>query len=307
MKCQCEHCDEVFEAEPAGGHRLLCGDSTKADDVERALGGKKPNLMVTDPPYGVEYDPSWRAEPGKLGAVDGSFLSTAGVRKGDVSNDHRADWCEAYDLFHGNVVYCWHGALFSSVVEESLHRSGFQTRAQIVWAKQHAPISRGDYHWRHECCWYMVRKGKTGNWCGDRKQNTVWDIANQNAFGGGDEDTKASHSTQKPIECMRRPIQNNSKPGDYVYEPFAGSGTTIIAAEMMNRYALAIELAPNYVDVCVERWQTFAKGEAILDGDGRTFAQVKAARQKTPNKKASGKPLVAPQRGRGRSPSASPD
>jgi DNA modification methylase len=105
---------------------------------------------------------------------------------------------------------------------------------------------------------------------------------------------------------MRRPIQNNSKPGDYVYEPFAGSGTTIIAAEMMNRYALAIELAPNYVDVCVERWMTFSKGDAVLDCDGRTFAQIKAARQKIPSKKASGKPPVAPAKARARSPSTSP-
>ena len=118
-----------------------------------------------------------------------------------------------------------------------------------------------------------MHKGKTGHWASDRKQTTVWDIDKP-------QKSETGHSTQKPIECMRRPIQNNSKPGDYVYEPFAGSGTTIIAAEMMNRYALAIELAPQYIDVCVERWQTFAKGVAVLDGDGRTFAQIKAARMK---------------------------
>jgi DNA modification methylase len=263
-----------------GNHRLICGDSTIKGDVERVLNGEEPNLMVSDPPYGVDYDPGWRAEPGKLGAADGSFLSTGGVRKGTVQNDTRADWCEAYKLFPGDVVYIWHGALFSSVVEDSLHRASFLTRAQIVWAKQHAPISRGDYHWRHECCWYMVRKGRTGNWSGDRKQNTVWDIANMNAFGGVKEDTKTEHGTQKPVECMRRPIINNSKPGDYVYEPFSGSGTTIIACEMTTRYCLAIELDPAYVDMAVERWQAFAKQEAVLEGDGRTFAEIAKARAK---------------------------
>jgi DNA modification methylase len=139
-------------------------------------------------------------------------------------------------------------------------------------------IGRGDYHWAHEPCWYLVRKGFTGGWSGDRKQTTIWDIEHRASETG--------HSTQKPIECMRRPIQNNSKAGDYIYEPFAGSGTTIIAAEMMNRYALAIELSPAYVDVIVQRWQTFAKGEATLEGDGRTFADITKARLKPDKKKA---------------------
>jgi len=261
-----------------GDHRLLCGDSTSAPDVAICLNGAEPHLMVTDPPYGVQYDPAWRAEPGKLGAADGSFLSTKGVRKGAVSNDARADWFETYELFPGSVAYVWHGALFSSVVEASLHESDFQTRAQIVWAKQHAPISRGDYHWRHECCWYMVRKGKTGRWNADRKQNTVWDIANMNAFGGQQEDMKTDHGTQKPIECMKRPIENNSKAGDCVYEPFSGSGTTVIACELTKRKALAIEISESYCDVAVMRWQSFTGKEAHLESTGETFEKVKADR-----------------------------
>jgi DNA modification methylase len=125
-----------------------------------------------------------------------------------------------------------------------------------------------------------VRKGKVHGWTGDRSQTTLWEIEHAKSDSG--------HSTQKPVECMRRPIQNNNKPGEYIYEPFCGSGTLIIAAEMMTRYALAIELAPEYVDVAVERWQAFAKAEATLEGDGRTFAEIAKARSKKVPPKASG-------------------
>ena len=262
-----------------GKHRLLCGDSTKPEDVERVLDGKRPNLLVSDPPYGVEYNANWRNETGI--AEDGSLqrLKTGRVRKsigakaiGKVENDDRSDWSEAWKLFPGNIAYCWHADRRASDVDISFRAAGFEVRCQIIWNKGRMIIGRGDYHWAHEPCWYLVRKGSPGKWAGDRKQTTMWDIEHRASETG--------HSTQKPIECMRRPIQNNSKPGDYVYEPFSGSGTTIIASEMMNRYCLAIELAPNYVDVAVQRWQDFAKGEATLAGDGRTFAQIAKERAK---------------------------
>lgn len=266
-----------------GKHRILCGDSTKAEDVERVLDGKKPKLMVTDPPYGVKYDANWRNETGI--AEDGSLqrMKTGRVRKsigakavGKVENDDRADWSEAWKLFLGDVAYCWHAGRRASDVDLSFREAGFEVRCQIIWNKGRMIIGRGDYHWAHEPCWYLVRKGSPGKWSGDRKQTTMWDIEHRASETG--------HSTQKPIECMRRPIQNNSRPGDYIYEPFAGSGTTIIAAEMINRYCLAIELMPEYVDVCVLRWQEFAKGEAVLAGDGRTYEQVAKARKKAPAK-----------------------
>ncbi len=109
-----------------------------------------------------------------------------------------------------------------NAVADSLANSGFTIRAQIIWAKERLVMSQGDYHWQHEPCWYAVRK--KGNWTGDRKQTTLWSIPT----GGQDVETK--HSTQKPVECMRRPILNNSDPGQAVYEPFLGSGTTLIAA-----------------------------------------------------------------------------
>lgn len=244
-----------------GKHRLLCGDSTNPEDVERVLAGVRPHLMVTDPPYGVEYDPAWRERLG---------IPMEGLATGTVLNDDRSDWRESWALFPGEVAYVWHAALTSASVYESLTASGFRIRAQIVWDKTRLVIGRGDYHWQHEPCWYAVRKGKTGHWAGDRKQTTVWAIAHRKSESG--------HGTQKPVECMKRPIENNSSPGQAVYEPFSGSGTTIIAAEMTGRSCHAIELNPVYVDVAVKRWQAFTGLEAVLEATGDTFAATAAVR-----------------------------
>ncbi|WP_428548208.1 DNA modification methylase [Profundibacter sp.] len=241
-----------------GNHRLLCGDATVATDVERVLGNVTPLLMVTDPPYGVEYDPGWRNQTG----------ASATKRTGKVLNDDRADWREAWDLFPGDVAYVWHGALHAATVAESLEAAGFNVRSQIIWAKDRLVLSRGDYHWQHEPCWYAVKKTGKGHWAGDRKQTTLWQIANK------DQDADTVHGTQKPVECMRRPILNNSSPGQAIYEPFMGSGTTLIAAETTGRACLGIELNPAYVDVAVERWQQFTGQQATLDGTNQTFGNL---------------------------------
>jgi DNA modification methylase len=144
-----------------------------------------PHLMVTDPPYGVEYDPTWRHRAG----VNRS------ARVGKVCNDEKADWREAWALFPGTIAYIWHGALHATTVADSLTREGFTIRAQIIWAKERLVIGRGDYHWQHEPCWYAVRK--KGNWTGDRKQTTLWTVPS------GDQDTETFHGTQKPVECMK--------------------------------------------------------------------------------------------------------
>ena len=140
---------------------------------------------------------------------------------------------------------------------------GFDVRSQIIWAKDRFALSRGHYHWQHEPCWYAVRNGPA-NWTGDRKQSTLWQIPAREGQG-------FEHGTQKPVECMKRPIENNSSPGQAIYEPFCGSGTTIIAAEITGRSCHAIELMPQYVDVAVERWQAFTGETAKLEGDGRTL------------------------------------
>lgn len=247
-----------------GNHRLICGDSTNAADVAAVLGNVQPHLLVTDPPYGVSYDPAWRER----------FGTGADLATGKVLNDDRADWREAWALFPGDVMYVWHGALHATTVAASLEVSGFAVRAQIIWDKTRLVIGRGDYHWQHEPAWYAVRKGKTGHWAGDRKQTTVWAIPHRKSPTG--------HGTEKPVECMKRPIENNSSPGQAVYEPFCGSGTTIIAAEMTGRVCHAIELDPRYVDVAIRRWQDFTGLDATLDGDGVDFATVAASRKSAP-------------------------
>ncbi len=243
-----------------GRHRLLCGDATKAADVARLLGDVRPHLLISDPPYGVNYDPDWRNRAG----------ASATKRTGKVLNDHRADWREAWALFPGDVAYVWHGALHATTVADSLEAIGFDIRAQIIWAKERLVLSRGHYHWQHEPCWYAVRG--QGHWCGDRTQTTLWQIPSR------DQDAATVHGTQKPVECMRRPMLNNSSPGQAVYEPFSGSGSSIIAAETTGRACLAMELDPAYVDVAVRRWEAFTGSAATLEGDGRAFAQVAQAR-----------------------------
>jgi DNA modification methylase len=244
-----------------GDHRIICGSSTDASAVAALLAGVKPHLMVTDPPYGVEYDPSWREKAGVAGK---------GLAKGKVLNDDRADWREAWALFPGDVAYVWHAGLFAGVVGESLIASGFKLRSQIIWDKGQLVLSRGDYHWQHEPCWYAVRDGKTGHWSGDRKQVTVWPIDKPRK-------SETGHGTQKPIDCMKRPIENNSQPGNAIYEPFSGSGTTSIAAEMTGRRCFAVELNPAYVDVAVIRWQDFTGRDAVHAATGQRFSDRKAA------------------------------
>jgi len=260
-----------------GDHRLLCGDCTDAESVARAMGSARPHLLVSDPPYGVEYDANWRNETGI--AEDGSLqrVKTGRVRRvigakavGPSHNDDRADWSEAWKLFPGDVVYAWHAGRRASDADLSLRAAGFEVRAQIVWDKERMIIGRGDYHWAHEPCWYCVRKGRRGHWAGGRQQTTIWRIPHHASETG--------HSAQKPVECMKRPIENSSRRGDAVYDPFVGSGTTIIAAEMTGRRCIAIEVHPQYCDLAVRRWQDFAGAEAYLEGDGRPFAALAAER-----------------------------
>jgi len=239
-----------------GPHRLACGDATEPAVVSALLAGCVPQLMVTDPPYGVEYDPEWRHRIG----VNKSD------KRGKIQNDDQADWREAWALFPGEIAYIWHGALHATTVAESLVKSGFTIRSQIIWAKERLVMSRGDYHWRHEPCWYAVRK--KGNWTGDRKQTTLWEIPS----GGQDAETK--HATQKPVECMRRPMLNNSSPGQAVYEPFSGSGSTLIAAQSCGRVFHGVEIDPIYVDVAIRRWEAFTGEQAIRQGDGKSFAEL---------------------------------
>lgn len=268
-----------------GDHRLRCGSSTNAADVQALLSGHRPMVMVTDPPYGVNYDPTWRAR-----ATGQKVRAT-----GKVLNDDRADWREAWALFPGAVAYVWHGGLHSGTVQRSLEAEGFEMRAQVIWAKDRFALSRGHYHWRHEPCWYAVRQGMSAAWRGGRKRDTIWRVPGLESEieamaveilqeNGAEttlweipmtvDDGATGHGTQKPVECMRRPIEAHTVEGDLVYEPFSGSGSTIIAGEQTARRVLAMELSPAYVDVAVRRWQAFTGRAAVLEGSGQTFEQV---------------------------------
>ena len=249
-----------------GKHRLMCGDSTVETSVTKLLAGVEPHLMVTDPPYGVNYNAAWRNDAAAKGLI-GQRRSTRAI--GRVENDNQADWSDAWALFSGDVAYVWHAGNKAHIVAESLEANEFNIRAQIIWAKNNIVIGRGDYHPKHEPCWYAVRKNKKGHYVGGRKQTTVWDINKPLK-------SETGHSTQKPVECMKRPIENNSSPGQAVYEPFSGSGTTIIAGEMTGRCIYAMELSPAYVDVAVKRWQDFTGEKAKLEDSGEIFPTIKA-------------------------------
>jgi ParB/RepB/Spo0J family partition protein len=235
---------ELYELGP---HRLLCGDATDPDQVARLLGDEQVTLLVTDPPYGVGVDHSWR---------DGVRQPAGSARTATLLNDDRADWRDAYSLSRAQVAYVWHSALHAGEVFEGLQEAGFEVRQQIIWVKQIHALSRSHYQWKHEPCWYAVRKGTSASWDGGRKQTTVWEDASPIAgYGGGsDEDTATAHPTQKPLSLYTRPILNHTKPGQVIYDPFGGSGTALIAAEKHGRRCLMIELDPAWCDVIRDRY-----------------------------------------------------
>ena len=249
-----------------GEHMVLCGDATSKDAVQLLLANVSPVLMVTDPPYGVSLDPTWRERAG-LGKQR---------QVGVIANDNQVDWRQAWKLFPGDVAYIWHAGIHAAEVAAGLESLGFRIRAQIIWVKQHFALGRGDFHWQHEPCWYAVREGQPSRWCGDRSQSTVWEVPNLNPFGGSRDEPATGHSAQKPVELIRRPILNNSRRGEVVYDPFLGSGTTLIAAELTERVCYGVEIDPCYVDVIVRRWQQLTGKQALLEETGCSFDEVAA-------------------------------
>lgn len=222
-----------------GSHWLVCGDATDKSDVEMLLGDEVPYLMVTDPPYGLNYDPSW-----KVAAAQKGYLWYGPSRTGVVPNDDRTDWSDAYRLFPGAVLYAWapSGGLIMPA-GKAVEDAGFEIRNQIIWRKPRVSTARGDYKIMHETCWYAVRKGMPGRFIGPDNETTVWDI-------GRDRNAEGGHATQKPIECMARPIRNHE---GNVYDPFIGSGTTMVAAEQLHRVCYGMDISPAYVAVTLER------------------------------------------------------
>lgn len=232
-------------------HRLICGDSEEASIVGEVLDGDIPILCATDPPYGVRYDPTWRKIKGNINA------------KGKVKNDHKSDWTEALRLFPGQVLYLWSSSKYIPVSLDMIHKIGFDYLYEIIWKKSNFALGQGDYHYHHEPCFYAVRKGKKHNWQGSRKESTIWEIASNNAWGGSTDpnDAPTGHGTQKPLECFARPIRNNTARGQIVYDPFSGSGTTLVAADQLGRNFRGVELDPEWADVSVVRWLNYVTSE----------------------------------------------
>ena len=253
-----------------GDHRLMCGDATKAEDVVRLLGGAEPRLLVTDPPYGVELHMEWRDDlmaakaPAEASYMRSAYDKSRGKGRANAGNAHsqtsisgdtRADWSEVFALVPSlEVAYVWYADRHVLAVAAGMERIGFVQRQTIVWVKPYGVISRTHYNYQHEPCWYGVKAGATASWQGDTRQTTVWEYPSPKMIGGGSQEEKFDHPTQKPAECMGRPIRNHR--GD-VYEPFSGSGTTLIAAEQLGRRCYAMEIEPKYVAVALARWQNF--------------------------------------------------
>jgi DNA modification methylase len=266
-----------------GPHRVLAGDATSAEAVARLLGDRKPRLMVTDPPYGIELDSEWRDKAGLngLGPAEPSYMKkrTAGHTETSISGDTRADWSAAFELVPTlEVAYVWHASKFTREVLDGLLRIGFVHHQQIIWNKGRTVLTRTLYWFAHEPCWF-VRK-KNAPWYGRAGQNsTIWDSPSPKFVMGSSDEDKFDHPTQKPIELMRKPILNHLRRGELVYDPFLGSGTTLAAAELTERVCYGLELDPKYVDVIVQRWQQLTGKQATLDSDGRAFDDVAMERK----------------------------
>ena len=181
------------------------------------------------------------------------------LRKAGVSGDTIADWSAAFELVPSlDTAYVWHASAHASIVEHGLTRIGIIVRQQIIWVKPSMVIGRQHYNWQHEPCWYGF-KTKHRKFIGPTNASTVWELASPKAVQSSKEE-KTSHPTQKPIECMQRPIANHR--GD-VYDPFIGSGTTLIAGEIEGRHVYGMEINPIYVDVSAARWEAFTGQKAV--------------------------------------------
>ena len=277
-----------------GDHRILCGDATNEQDVARLLDGAAPTLLATDPPYGVQLDQTWRdgvyngarkrvkgwgvtagaekpymmAEVPEDDAKPKRGHHTAGHRNTSISMDTRADWSEAFALVPSlQVGYVWYASIHTLEVIQGLLGIGFELAGQIIWDKGLFSVGRSWYHWAHEPCVVVRRPGVPHLFIGERDQSTIWRAPSPKRIGGGSKETKEDHPTQKPVLLSEIPIRNHLRAGEAVYEPFSGSGTTLMAAETLGRRCYAMEIDPKYVQVAIERWQAFTgKTAELLDG-----------------------------------------
>lgn len=234
-----------------GKHRLMCGDSTMLDQVERVMAGGKADMIFTDPPYGVDYE--------------------------GINNDSRAGLTDLLQQVFANYVvsakpgapiYVFHSDRCADIFHQ-VFREHFHFSSMVIWVKPALVLSQTDYQSRHEPCMYGWVEGAAHQWHSDRKQTSVWEFGKEHVAG---------HTTPKPTEMVAYAIENSSKRGQTVIDLFGGSGSTLIACEKTGRQARLMELDPKYVDVIIKRWQDFTGKQATLEGDGRTFDELAAER-----------------------------
>lgn len=270
-----------------GNHRLLCGDSSKSEDLDRLLDGKPVHLVNTDPPYNVKVEPrSKNAISAGLSSFppDGSKPKARKLRAKDrpLANDFVSDeeFARLLDAWFGNVArallpgrgfYIWGGYANVTNYPGPLAKHGLYFSQAIIWDKQHPVLTRKDFMGAHEWCFYGWREGGAHKFFGPNNATDLWAIKKVTP-------QKMVHLTEKPIELAARAIHYSSRKGENVLDLFGGSGSTLIAAEQTGRQAFLMEIDCPYADVIVTRWETLTGHQAILDVDGRTFAEVKADR-----------------------------
>jgi DNA modification methylase len=235
-------------------HRLVCGDATRSEDVAAVLGGRQADLGFTDPPYGVAYDggpvPSRRR---RLKAIANDALDPA------AWETFCRSWARTLLTSVDGAIYVCMSAKEWPTVARVLIGEGGHWSDTIIWAKDRFTLGRADYQRGYEPIWYGWREGSGHHWCGDRDQNDVWTIARPSE--------SPLHSTMKPLPLMERAMENSSRTGALVLDPFAGSGSTLIAAERTGRLCAAVELDPSYCGVILARWEAFTGDRAEkLDG-----------------------------------------
>lgn len=235
-----------------GDHRLLCGDSTNLQHLERLMAGEKANLWITDPPYNVAYE-------GKT--KDALTIQNDSMSDGDFRQFLRDCYSTADAVLEpGAAFYIWHADSEGYNFRGAAHDVGWQIRQCLIWVKSVLVMGRQDYHWKHEPCLYGWKEGAAHTWNTDRKQTTVLEFEKPARNG--------EHPTMKPVDLFQYQINNSSKTNSIVLDSFGGSGTTVIACERTARRARIMELDPAYCDVIVKRWEEFTGKKAELEEAG---------------------------------------
>jgi len=247
-----------------GEHRLLCGDATVVTDVERLMDGQLADLAVTDPPYNVDYA---NAAKNKTIAKDRRILNDA---LGDGFYQFLYDTCVNLLLVTKGACYVCMSSSELHTLQKAFTDAGGKWSTFIIWAKNTFTLGRADYQRQYEPILYGWKQGTDHFWCGARDQGDVWFVDKPRV--------NDLHPTMKPVELIERAIRNSSKSRDIVLDLFGGSGTTLIAAEHTGRSARLMELDPKYADVIIERWQNLTDGVAVLEGEDRTYEDLKTAR-----------------------------